>query len=151
MLAGLFQKHSKPIFFFPHNNNNKSGINNVAFDLKERQSLNKLEQEKLEELRKLTPWLHQISASTESTNSQKLNSEHKLFEDLELPQKPKEYWQNHFEEFCDDSCLLRYLRANSWKVDGAYQQLVSTLEWRHRYQPHLITPEEVETYQFNLK
>ncbi|RKO85896.1 CRAL-TRIO domain-containing protein [Blyttiomyces helicus] len=48
------------------------------------------------------------------------------------------------EQFCDDACLLRYLRATRWIVEHSAKRLEATLAWRLDYKPHLITPEEVE-------
>ncbi|KAJ3146761.1 hypothetical protein HDU89_006016 [Geranomyces variabilis] len=46
--------------------------------------------------------------------------------------------------WCDDACLLRYLRAVKWDVDAAAKRIESTLKWRHEYGPHRIDPTEVE-------
>ena len=74
----------------------------------------------------------------------KLNS----FSNLEqVPQQTvtdRSYWLKHFKEFCTDACLMRYLRANSFNVDKAYEALIVTLEWRKYYAPHLIDPAEVK-------
>lgn len=35
--------------------------------------------------------------------------------------------------FCDDMCLLRYLRARSYDVDKAEAMLRDTLAWREVY------------------
>ena len=59
----------------------------------------------------------------------------------ESPLSPE--WQAHFQEFCSDACLLRYLRARSWNVQHALEALVDTLQWRYEYRPHRIDPESL--------
>ncbi|TPX47375.1 hypothetical protein SeMB42_g00040 [Synchytrium endobioticum] len=49
------------------------------------------------------------------------------------------------ESWCDDACLLRYLRASNWKVSHAAERLEATLKWRRSYKPHKITPDDVKT------
>ncbi|TPX65183.1 hypothetical protein SpCBS45565_g05336 [Spizellomyces sp. 'palustris'] len=48
------------------------------------------------------------------------------------------------EAWCDDACLLRYLRATKWNVPAAAKRLENTLAWRREYKPHKIDPAEVE-------
>ncbi|KAJ3113788.1 hypothetical protein HDU96_002927 [Phlyctochytrium bullatum] len=57
------------------------------------------------------------------------------------------------QEWADDACLLRYLRATKWdvKASGAFfdgmlyeTRLSKTLQWRREYRPTEITSEEVE-------
>ncbi|KAJ3273167.1 hypothetical protein HK104_004310 [Borealophlyctis nickersoniae] len=48
------------------------------------------------------------------------------------------------EKWCDDGCLLRYLRATKWNVEQSVERLKATLEWRREFRPDLIKPEEVE-------
>jgi hypothetical protein len=46
------------------------------------------------------------------------------------------------EEFCDEACLLRYLRATNWKLGESVERLKSTLAWRRSYKPHKLRVEE---------
>ncbi|KXN70416.1 CRAL/TRIO domain-containing protein [Conidiobolus coronatus NRRL 28638] len=46
------------------------------------------------------------------------------------------------EEFCDEACLLRYLRATRWKLDESVERLKSTLAWRRSYKPHKLRVDE---------
>jgi len=46
-------------------------------------------------------------------------------------------------KFCDEACLLRYLRARDWDVKKANKLLRDTLAWREEYKPELITAEEL--------
>jgi len=39
-----------------------------------------------------------------------------------------------YKSWCDDACLNRFLRANSWKPDAAFAQLQETLAWRRDFQ-----------------
>jgi len=41
-------------------------------------------------------------------------------------------------EFCDDYCLLRYLRARAWDVDDAAVMLAETVKWRWSARPDRI-------------
>lgn len=47
------------------------------------------------------------------------------------------------KQFCDDACLLRYLRARDWNVKKSYKMLMDTLEWRRTYRPDEICAEEL--------
>ncbi|KAJ3151611.1 hypothetical protein HDU86_006030 [Geranomyces michiganensis] len=53
--------------------------------------------------------------------------------------------------WCDDACLLRYLRAVKWDTEAAVKRIESTLKWRHEYGPHRIDPAEVEPEAVNGK
>eukprot|EP00762_Andalucia_godoyi_P008463 ANDGO_05786.mRNA.1 CRAL-TRIO domain-containing protein C23B6.04c len=46
--------------------------------------------------------------------------------------------------FCDIPCLLRYLRARDYDVKKSRKLLLSTLQWRHSFRPHRISPDDVE-------
>ncbi|KAI8820675.1 CRAL-TRIO domain-containing protein [Fimicolochytrium jonesii] len=48
------------------------------------------------------------------------------------------------EQWCDDACVLRYLRATKWHTDATVKRIEKTLTWRREYQPHKIDPAEVE-------
>ncbi|KAI9099766.1 CRAL-TRIO domain-containing protein [Phlyctochytrium arcticum] len=48
------------------------------------------------------------------------------------------------ELWCDDACLLRYLRATKWNVANAGKRLDSTLQWRRDYKPDEIPASDVE-------
>ncbi|KAG5459383.1 MAG: CRAL-TRIO domain-containing protein, partial [Olpidium bornovanus] len=50
----------------------------------------------------------------------------------------------HLEKFCDDACLVRYLRAARWVAAAAEKRLENTLRWRMEYRPHEIRPEDIE-------
>ncbi|TPX57032.1 hypothetical protein PhCBS80983_g04126 [Powellomyces hirtus] len=54
-------------------------------------------------------------------------------------------------KWCDDPCLLRYLRAVKWDVEAAVKRIESTLLWRREYQPHQISADEVEPEAVNGK
>eukprot|EP00842_Homolaphlyctis_polyrhiza_P001301 jgi/Hompol1/2171/HPOL_005876-RA len=47
--------------------------------------------------------------------------------------------------FCNEACLLRYLRAHRFNVDGAAKGLRETLLWRKSYGTNDITPEDIES------
>eukprot|EP00050_Salpingoeca_kvevrii_P004619 m.256432 g.256432 ORF g.256432 m.256432 type:complete len:297 (-) comp11017_c1_seq14:2116-3006(-) len=49
--------------------------------------------------------------------------------------------------FCDDPCLVRYLRARDYNVAKAEKLLRDTLTWRREYGIADITPEEIESEQ----
>jgi len=46
--------------------------------------------------------------------------------------------------FCDQKCLLRYLKARDYNPKKAYRFLLQSLEWRKNYGPHRITPEDMK-------
>merc|ERR1711974_367109 len=46
--------------------------------------------------------------------------------------------------FCDKTCLLRYLRANSWNNSKALTGLTATLKWRREFKPDEITAKDIE-------
>lgn len=45
--------------------------------------------------------------------------------------------------WCNDACLLRYLRATKWKVGDAMMRLKETLVWRRKFKPDEIKPEDI--------
>ncbi|KAI8922996.1 CRAL-TRIO domain-containing protein [Entophlyctis helioformis] len=47
--------------------------------------------------------------------------------------------------FCTDACLLRYLRAHRWHLEGAAAGIRSTLLWRHEYKPDQISLEDIDS------
>jgi len=47
-------------------------------------------------------------------------------------------------KFCDEACLLRYLRARDWDIKKANKLLRDTLEWHEEYKPELITAEDLK-------
>jgi len=47
------------------------------------------------------------------------------------------------EEWVNDMCLNRYLKARDWDLEKAAVLLKGTLQWRRSYKPHLITAEDV--------
>mmetsp|Transcript_23180 Transcript_23180/g.38136 ORF Transcript_23180/g.38136 Transcript_23180/m.38136 type:complete len:262 (-) Transcript_23180:482-1267(-) len=47
------------------------------------------------------------------------------------------------KKWCDDACLLRYLRAREWKIPKSEKMIRDTLEWREQYKPWAITWDEV--------
>jgi len=47
-------------------------------------------------------------------------------------------------KWCNDMCLLRYLRARDYHVSKAEKMLKATLEWKRETHPDAITVEEVE-------
>eukprot|EP01102_Stenamoeba_stenopodia_P018998 TRINITY_DN7059_c0_g1_i1.p1 TRINITY_DN7059_c0_g1~~TRINITY_DN7059_c0_g1_i1.p1 ORF type:complete len:292 (+),score=74.03 TRINITY_DN7059_c0_g1_i1:242-1117(+) len=49
-----------------------------------------------------------------------------------------------FAGWCDDACLCRFLRANSWKVTNSFNQLMETLAWRRDYKVDDISPYDIE-------
>ncbi|KAJ1921407.1 hypothetical protein H4219_000724 [Mycoemilia scoparia] len=63
----------------------------------------------------------------------------------DLPEEPSD-GKPRFdpEEWLDDDCLMRYLRANKGDVEKTKKGLRKSLEWRRTYRPHAITPDEVE-------
>lgn len=46
-------------------------------------------------------------------------------------------------QFCSDSCLYRYLRANNWSQKKAQKMLKETMKWREQYKPEQVKWEEV--------
>ncbi|KXN70414.1 CRAL/TRIO domain-containing protein [Conidiobolus coronatus NRRL 28638] len=42
------------------------------------------------------------------------------------------------EGFCDEACLIRYLRATKWHLADSIKRLKSTLDWRRSFQPHKL-------------
>lgn len=51
------------------------------------------------------------------------------------------YWEKRFLDKKDT--YSRYMRAADWKMDNAKKRIKETLEWRRKYQPDLIKPEEI--------
>ena len=51
--------------------------------------------------------------------------------------------QDHERMFLTRDCLLRYLRATSWKVDQAETRLKNTLIWRREYGTDARTAEQI--------
>jgi len=48
------------------------------------------------------------------------------------------------KEFCNDICLVRYLRARDFDISKSEPLLRDSLKWRFEdFKPHLISPEEV--------
>lgn len=47
-------------------------------------------------------------------------------------------------QFTNDQCLLRYLRANGFALEGASKMFSETLNWRQQFAPALITAPLVE-------
>jgi len=47
-------------------------------------------------------------------------------------------------KFCDECCLLRYLRARDWDIKKANKLLRESLEWREEYKPELITADDLK-------
>ncbi len=75
------------------------------------QSLSVKEEEErdaaLQEFRRRSPWL---SVPTDaSAPSSPLEEQLPSLDHLD-----DAYWLDHFKAFCDDACLLRYLRAYNW-------------------------------------
>jgi len=46
--------------------------------------------------------------------------------------------------FLDDLCIFRYLRAANWKLEMAKKNLLATMKWRQKVQPHRILPDDIE-------
>lgn len=44
----------------------------------------------------------------------------------------------HLEQFADDACLKRYLRARNWNLKKSEKMLKDTLAWRDSYKPEDI-------------
>lgn len=42
--------------------------------------------------------------------------------------------------WCDDACLVRYLRARNWQLGPAHKLLRNSLEWRRTFRPMDIDP-----------
>ncbi|KAJ3339304.1 AAA ATPase cdc48 [Gonapodya sp. JEL0774] len=74
------------------------------------------------------------------------------FESQVLPKILDEFHASHSEvnleelkDFCDTSCVIRYLRARNFNLSKSEAMLKATLEWRFvTYKPHTVTKEEVE-------
>ncbi|KAI3638019.1 hypothetical protein MIR68_003630 [Amoeboaphelidium protococcarum] len=94
---------------------------------------------KLEQFRAMEPWK---AAFNEPKDDCVRNKEFDVYIE-DTADVDDEYWQSYFRDFCNDACLLRYLRANNWQVEDAYRCLVLTLQWRKHYRPHFIRPEQV--------
>jgi len=63
----------------------------------------------------------------------------------EMRKKAEEYAEDESErKWCNDMCLLRYLRARDYHVSKAEKMLKATLEWKREVHPDAITVEEVE-------
>lgn len=106
------------------------------------QQLSNEEQEAVTALKNMSPWLSVLpDQGHEAVSSVAAHAE---FEDFGPDPMSREYWLEYLEKYCDVPCLCRYLRANGWSVEKAYSGLVSTLKWRHKFRPHLITATEVE-------
>jgi hypothetical protein len=113
------------------------------------QELTDEQQSALEQLRKRQPWLH--------VSSELKRHEHHDFEDSVIAsaavretdpiKTDEEYWRQHFKQYCSDQTLLRYLRAHNYNVEHSMTGLVSTLQWRRRFRPHLIQPDSIEEEQ----
>eukprot|EP01025_Chloroclados_australasicus_P033770 TRINITY_DN3452_c0_g2_i3.p3 TRINITY_DN3452_c0_g2~~TRINITY_DN3452_c0_g2_i3.p3 ORF type:complete len:306 (-),score=18.12 TRINITY_DN3452_c0_g2_i3:330-1247(-) len=48
------------------------------------------------------------------------------------------------QEFCSDFTYLRYLRARNGNVDKATKMLMTSLEWRQTFKPHLLRWKDVK-------
>eukprot|EP01137_Pigoraptor_chileana_P016618 Opistho-2@73643 len=46
--------------------------------------------------------------------------------------------------FCEDACLVRYLRARDWDVNKAEELIHGSLKWRREYKPEHIDPATLE-------
>lgn len=57
----------------------------------------------------------------------------------------------HLEFFCDDECILRFLRARGMDVKKASTMLTDTLKWREEQKMHEITFTDVEDFAKNGK
>lgn len=42
------------------------------------------------------------------------------------------------EQFADDACLMRYLRARDWNLKNSEKMLKESLAWRDSYKPEDI-------------
>lgn len=84
----------------------------------------------------------------DSKQSQLIN-ELKEYTEKELILKPGDgelyqsygQWERRFLDRPDT--YSRYMRAADWKMDNAKKRIKETLEWRRKYQPDLIKPEEI--------
>lgn len=77
---------------------------------------------------------------TPSADSSKSDLEYAPPHELDVDES---YWSQYFRNFCNDHCLLRYLRAHQWNIDRAFKALRETLRWRRKYKPHLIDPADL--------
>ena len=49
------------------------------------------------------------------------------------------------QHFVSTSCLVRYLRARSWKLKDATKMLHATIAWRKQYKPEEISWNDIES------
>ena len=47
------------------------------------------------------------------------------------------------DEWLDDACVVRYLKASKWDLNDAIARLRKTIAWRHEFKPLQITAEHV--------
>jgi hypothetical protein len=90
-------------------------------------SMTKKEQEAVDALRNREPWRYVPDAATAR---QQLEDPLGLLADRQfsdVSDEEEKEWNEYYRFFCDDACLKRFLRANEWSVDRAFQGLVATL------------------------
>jgi len=49
------------------------------------------------------------------------------------------------QHFVSTTCLVRYLRARSWKIKDATKMLQATIEWRKQYKPEEIGWDDIKS------
>lgn len=49
------------------------------------------------------------------------------------------------QHFVSTTCLVRYLRARSWKIKDAIKMLQATIEWRKQYKPEEIGWDDIKS------
>jgi hypothetical protein len=74
----------------------------------------------------------------------KLTSEQNAKLDEFIALLAKDSLTSQQRQFCDEACLLRYLRARDYKLKKSHTLLKGTLQWREQYKPDQIRASDLK-------